>query len=69
VTDDPRLCYLHEDNELDHWIDPRERVGVLHHDGGVIQRDLPPIPASRLCAVRNGVEPERIVEGWDGPWR
>lgn len=60
------LCYLHEDDEREHWIDPRERVGVLHLVDGVTQVDQPPIPAGRLCAERNGVEPERIVE-WVGP--
>jgi hypothetical protein len=65
----PLLCWLHDDHEPDHWIDPRDRVGVLQLNCGVVERDLPPIPASRACATRNGVEPERIVEGWEGPWR
>lgn len=63
------LCYLHEGGEPEHWIDQRDRVGVLLRDDGVVQRDRPPVRASRVCATRNGVEPERIVEGWEGPWR
>ncbi len=56
------LCYLHEDSEPEHWIDARERVGVLRKDDGVVRRDLDPIPAAHLCAVHNGVDPGRIVE-------
>lgn len=65
---DPRLCWLHEDHEPEHWMDPRDRVGVLSAIDGVIQDELP-IPAARECATRNGIEPERIVEGYGGPWR
>jgi hypothetical protein len=69
VSADPLLCWLHDDNEPDHWMDRRDRVGVLSLDCGVVRRDQPPIPASRVCATRNGIEPERILDPHDGPWR
>jgi hypothetical protein len=54
------LCYLHEDDEPDHWCTADEIVGVYLMDGDAIRTEQAPSPAHRECASRL-IEPERIT--------
>lgn len=60
-TDLIHLCWLHDDDEPDHWIGPDELVGLVRMDGDQPMPEAGLTPAARQCAEANGVA-DRIVE-------
>jgi hypothetical protein len=64
MTGNLHLCWLHEDDEEDHWVPAAELVGVIPGLDGRPMPEWGMSQAAHRCATRNGVEADRIV-AWD----
>lgn len=58
------LCYLHEDDDPEHWVTEADTVGIILMADGQLVPEAGLVPASRVCAAYNGIGPERIVD-WE----
>lgn len=58
------LCFLHEDDEPEHWVPEAETVGVVAFEDGQVRPDLGMVPAALECVEAAGIEPVRVAD-WD----